>query len=82
MRVSVDRSDRVGFAAFREARRRGKVEIYLDGLPMTRVIAADDVLGFVRVHCTDADGRVVLNDAKDGTRQLVLYGTVRIEVAA
>ena len=55
-----------------------RVEVMLDGRPITHVIAVDTTTGVAWRHRCDASGKLVLNAARDGVEVERISGSFRV----
>lgn len=76
MRVSVDKRDK----GFRFDLDLTRVKVFLDNVPFTRAVTADEEESLIVAHKYSEDGKPVINDAGDAYVLETLRGKVRIEI--
>lgn len=71
-------SSKPGHPDFNEQAALGRYTVNLDGVPVKHPYFADDEAGEVAIFVTDAHGRFVLTEHRDGVVTDVLRGKVEI----
>lgn len=78
MRISCVKGD-AGYTIYRDVTLNNQVpHVFLDDKPVTEVLTADTVEGFVLRYRTDFYGRIVGNSSTGEAETEVLYGVVTV----